>query len=176
MCFTIFSWLIRFSSSSFVFCLHSPFVFCVGPKILLSNLLSNTNNFCLMFSVNTQHLDPYTAAGLITVWYSLSSVFLVISFFWSDIYHVTLFFCWTYRRRKRKVSIKKDAHLIGVSTYRLIGWMKRKRRWSWRRLSYWMIVSLVARVSSCDRCTATAQIQIQRLSSQAQRLAVRYLY
>ena len=32
MCLTIFSWLIRFSNSSFVFCLHSPFVFCVGPK------------------------------------------------------------------------------------------------------------------------------------------------
>ena len=66
MCLTIFSWLIRFSNYSSVFCLHSPFVFCVGPKILLSNLLSNTNNFCLMFSVNTQHSDSYTTTGLIT--------------------------------------------------------------------------------------------------------------
>lgn len=92
------------------------------------------------------------------------------------IYLVTLFFFWTCRRRKRKVSVKKDAHLIGVSTYRPISWMKHKRRWSWRRLSYWMIVLLVARVSSCDQCTATAQIWTQRLSSQAQRLAVQYLY
>ena len=81
----------------------------------------------------------------------------------ADICLVTLFFFWTYRRRKRKVSLKKDAHLIGVSTYRPIRWMKRKRRWSWRRLSYWMIVSLVARESSCDQCTATAQIRTQRL-------------
>ena len=79
MCLTIFSWLISFSNTSFVFCLHSPFVFCVGPKIILNDLLSNTNNFCLMFSVNTQHSDPYTTIGLITVWYSLSLVFLVIS-------------------------------------------------------------------------------------------------
>ena len=83
MCLTIFSWLIRFSSSSFVFCLHSPFVFCVGPKVLLNNLLSNTNNCCLMFSVNTQHSDPYTATGLFTVRYSLSLVFLLISLFWN---------------------------------------------------------------------------------------------
>ena len=83
MCLTIFSWLIRFSSSSFVFCLHSPFVFCVGPKILLNNLLLNTNNFRLMFPVNTQHSDPYTTTGLITVWYNLSLVFLVISLFWN---------------------------------------------------------------------------------------------
>ena len=60
MCLTIFSWLIRFSNSSFVFCLHSIFVFCVGAKILLNNLLSNINNFCLIFYVNTQHSDPYT--------------------------------------------------------------------------------------------------------------------
>ena len=64
-------------------CFLSSFVFCVGPKILLNNLLSNTNNFCLMFSVNTQRSYPYTATGLITVWYSLSLVFLVISLFWS---------------------------------------------------------------------------------------------
>ena len=65
------------------FCLHSPFVFCVGSKILLNNLLSNTNNFCSMFSVNTQHSDPYTSTGLITVWYSLSLVFLLISLLWN---------------------------------------------------------------------------------------------
>ena len=41
-------------------CFLSPFFFCVGSKILLNNLISNTNNFCLMFSVNTQHSDPYT--------------------------------------------------------------------------------------------------------------------
>ena len=64
-------------------CSLSPFVFCVGPKILLNNLISNTNNFCLMFSVNTQHSDLYTATGLITVWYSLSLVFLVISLLWN---------------------------------------------------------------------------------------------
>ena len=90
MCLTIFSWLISFSSSSFVcfFCLHSPFVFCVGSKILLNNLLSNTNNFCLMFSVNTQHSDPYTATGLITVRYSLSLVFLIISLLWNNILNI----------------------------------------------------------------------------------------
>jgi len=43
-----------FSSSSFVLSLHSPFAFCVGPNILLNIFLSNTNNFCLMFSVKTQ--------------------------------------------------------------------------------------------------------------------------
>ena len=56
----------------------SPFGFCAGPKILLNNLLSNTNNFCVVFPVNTQHLDPYNTTGLITVWYSLSLVFLLI--------------------------------------------------------------------------------------------------
>jgi len=37
-----------------------------------------------MFSVNTQHSEPYTATGLITVWYSLALVFLVISFRTAD--------------------------------------------------------------------------------------------
>jgi len=36
-----------------------------------------------MFSVNTQHSDPYTATGLITVWYSLSLVFQVMSLLWN---------------------------------------------------------------------------------------------
>jgi hypothetical protein len=54
MCLTIFSYLIAFSSSSFVLSLHSQSAFCVGPNILLSILLSNTNNFCLIFSVKVQ--------------------------------------------------------------------------------------------------------------------------
>ena len=58
MCLTILSYPIAFSSSSFVLSLHSPFAFFVGQNILLNILLSNTNNFCLMFSVNTQHSDP----------------------------------------------------------------------------------------------------------------------
>ena len=53
MYLTIFSLLIAFSSSSFVLSLHSPLAFGVGPNILLNFFLSNTNNFCLMFSVNT---------------------------------------------------------------------------------------------------------------------------
>jgi len=48
MYLTIFSLLIAFSSSSFVLSLHSSFAFCVGPNILLSIFLSNTNNVCLM--------------------------------------------------------------------------------------------------------------------------------
>ena len=36
MCFTIFSLLIAFSSSSFVLSLHSSLAFCVGPNILLN--------------------------------------------------------------------------------------------------------------------------------------------
>ena len=52
--------LIASSNSSFIVSLHSPFVFCVGPNILLNIFLSNTNNFCLMFSVKAQHSDPYT--------------------------------------------------------------------------------------------------------------------
>jgi hypothetical protein len=39
-----------------------------------------------------------------------------------------------------------------------------------------MIVLLVAGVSSCDQCTGTAEIQIQRVPSQIQRLAVQYPY
>ena len=65
MYLTISSLLIAFSSSSFVLSLHSPFAFCVGPNILLNIFLSNTNNFCLMFSVKTQHSYPYTTTGLI---------------------------------------------------------------------------------------------------------------
>jgi len=41
------------------------FAFCVGPNILLNIFLPNTNNFCLMFSVKTQHSDPYTTTGII---------------------------------------------------------------------------------------------------------------
>ena len=65
MYLTIFSLLIAFSISSFVLSLHSPFAFCVGPNILLNIFLPNANNFCLMFSVKTQHSDPYTTTGLI---------------------------------------------------------------------------------------------------------------
>jgi len=57
MCLTIFSYLIAFSSSLFVLSLHSPSAFCVGPNILPNIFLSNTNNFCLIFSVKTQPLE-----------------------------------------------------------------------------------------------------------------------
>jgi len=80
---TIFSLLIVFSSSSFVLSLHSPFAFCVGPNILFNIFLSNTNNFCLMFSVKTQHSDPYTATGLMRALYNFILVFLDINLFWS---------------------------------------------------------------------------------------------
>ena len=60
MYLTIFSLSIASSNSSFVLSLHSQFAFCVGPNILLNIFLSNTNNFCLMFSVKTQNSDPYT--------------------------------------------------------------------------------------------------------------------
>ena len=79
MYLTIFSLLIAFSSSSFVLSLHSPLAFCVGPNILLIIFLSNTNNFCLMFSAKTQHSDPYTTAGLIRALYNYILVFLDIS-------------------------------------------------------------------------------------------------
>ena len=66
--------------------LHSPFAFCVGTNILLNTFLSNTNNFCLMFSVKTQHSDPYTTTGLIRALYNFILVFLdlslLLSIFW----------------------------------------------------------------------------------------------
>ena len=80
---TVFSLLIASSSSSSVLSLHSPFAFCVAPNILLNIFLSITNNFCLMFSVKTQHSDPYTATGLIRALYSFILVFLDISLLWS---------------------------------------------------------------------------------------------
>jgi len=80
---TIFSLLIAFYSSSFVLSLHSPLAFCVRPNILLNIFLSNTNNFCLMFSVKTQHSDSYTTAGLIRALYNFILVFLYISLLWS---------------------------------------------------------------------------------------------
>ena len=70
-------------NSSFVLSLHPPFAFCFGPNILLNIFLSNTNNFCLMFSVKTQHSDPYTTTGLIRALYNFILVFLDISLFWS---------------------------------------------------------------------------------------------
>ena len=79
----IFSLLITFSSSSFVLSLHSLLALCVGPNILLNIFLSNTNNFCLIFSVKTQHSDPYTTTGLIRALYNFILVFLDISLFWS---------------------------------------------------------------------------------------------
>ena len=73
---TIFSLLIAFSISSFVLSLHSPFAFCVGPNILLNIFLPNANNFCLMFSVKTQHSDPYTTTGLIrNKWHLVGFIF-----------------------------------------------------------------------------------------------------
>jgi len=71
-----------FFQSSFVLSLHSPLAFCVGPNILLNIFLSNTNNFCLMFSAKTQHSDPYTTTGLIRA-FGLILVFLDISLLWS---------------------------------------------------------------------------------------------
>jgi len=67
MYLTIFSLLVASSNFSFVLSLHSPFAFCVGPNILLNIFLSNTNNFCLMFSVKTQHSDPYTTNETLSV-------------------------------------------------------------------------------------------------------------
>jgi len=46
-----------------------------------------------MFSVNTQHSDPYTATGLITVWYSPSLVFLVISLLWNIFLFANVLLC-----------------------------------------------------------------------------------
>ena len=86
MYLTIFSLLIAFSQ--FFICFESPLsvAFCVGPNILLGIFLSNTNNFCLIFSVKTQHSEPYTTAGLIRALYNFVLVFLVIillrSIFW----------------------------------------------------------------------------------------------
>jgi len=76
LCFmylNIFSLLIASSNSSFVLSLHSPFAFCVGPNIFLNIFLYNTYNLCLMFSVKTQHLYPYTTTGSIIrcVYYSV---------------------------------------------------------------------------------------------------------
>ena len=79
MCVTIFSYLIAFSSSSFVLSLYSPSPFCVGPNILLNIFLSNTNHFCLIFSVKTQLSDPYATAGLIRALYNFILIFLAIS-------------------------------------------------------------------------------------------------
>jgi len=80
---TIFSLLTASSNSSFVLSLHLPFAFYVGPNILLNIFLSNASNFCLMFSVKTQHSDPYTAtAGLTTALYNFILVFLDISLLW----------------------------------------------------------------------------------------------
>ena len=80
---TIFSLLIASSSSSSVLSLYSPFAFCVGPNILLNIFLSNTNNFCLMFSAETQHSDPYTTTDLTRALYNFILVFLDISLLWS---------------------------------------------------------------------------------------------
>ena len=77
------SLLLPFSSSSFVLSLHSPLAVCVGPNILLNIFLSNINNFCLMFSVKTQHSDPYTTTGLIRALYNFMLVFLDISLLWN---------------------------------------------------------------------------------------------
>jgi len=83
ICLTIFSYLITFSSSSFVLSLHCPSVFCVGPNIVLNILLSNTNNFCLIFSIKTQHLVPYTTTDLIKALYNFILDFLNISLLWN---------------------------------------------------------------------------------------------
>ena len=83
MYLAIFSLLNAFSNSSFVLSLHCLLAFCVGPNILLNIFLSNTNNFCLMFSVKTQHSDPYTTTDLIRALYNLVLVFLNISLLWS---------------------------------------------------------------------------------------------
>jgi hypothetical protein len=63
--------------------LHSLSSFCFGPNIFLSILLSNTNNFCLIFSVKVQHSDPYTATGLIRALYNFILDFLDISLLWN---------------------------------------------------------------------------------------------
>jgi len=84
---TIFLLLIVSSNSSFVLSLHSLFAFCVGPNILLNIFLSNTNNFCLMFSVKTQHSDPYTTTGLTRALYNFILVFSDISLLWSITWH-----------------------------------------------------------------------------------------
>ena len=80
MYLTIFSLLIAFSSSSFVLSLHSSLAFCVGPNILLNIFLSNTNNFCLMFFVKTQHSDPHITTGLIRALYNFSLVFFTLEY------------------------------------------------------------------------------------------------
>jgi hypothetical protein len=41
--------------------LHSAAAFCVGPNILLSILLSNTNNFCLILAAGCFKLLPCVA-------------------------------------------------------------------------------------------------------------------
>ena len=85
MYLTMFSLLIASSSSSVVLSLYSPFAFCVGPNILLNIFLSNTNNFCLMFSVKTQHSDPFTTTGLTRALYNFILVFLDISLLWTNL-------------------------------------------------------------------------------------------
>ena len=55
-------------SHFFWYCFISFIMFC-APVFCL--ILSNTNNFCLMFSVKTHHSDPYTTTGLIRALYNL---------------------------------------------------------------------------------------------------------
>jgi hypothetical protein len=60
---TIFFFLIRISSSSFVFIVHVPSLSCVGPHIFLSTLLSKTSRrFCSM-TVIAHVSQPHVTVG-----------------------------------------------------------------------------------------------------------------
>ena len=80
--FITFRCCINLSSSTLVLIFLLPSFFLVGLNILLNILLSNTESFCIIFSLRTHVSHPYTTTGLITGWYNFNLDLLDTSLLW----------------------------------------------------------------------------------------------